>query len=98
MNVSLFSRPGAVLPILMSLAALALVLGHAALYGIVHEADEGTPAHIFQLLMGLQVPIVAFFAMNWLPRHPRQASLVLAVQLLVGTAAIAALYVLEHSS
>ena len=43
----------------MSFAALALVLGHAAIFGIVHEADEGTAAHIFQLLMVGQVPFVA---------------------------------------
>jgi hypothetical protein len=33
----------------MSLAGLALVLVHAARYGIVHEADEGTSAHLFQI-------------------------------------------------
>ena len=92
MNVSLFRRPDAVLPILMSLAALALVLGHAALYGVVHEADEGTPAHIFQLLMVAQVPVVAFFAIHRLPRDPRQASLVLALQVAAGMAAMASVY------
>ena len=35
----------------MSLAALALVLGHAAVFGIVHEADEGAAAHVWQILM-----------------------------------------------
>ena len=35
----------------MSFAALAMVLGHAAMFGVVHEADEGTAAHIFQLLI-----------------------------------------------
>ena len=51
MNASLMKKPSAFLPIAMSLAALALVLGHAAMFGIVHEADERTAAHIFQLLM-----------------------------------------------
>jgi hypothetical protein len=62
----------------MSFAALALVLGHTAMYGVVHEADEGTPAHIFQLLMAAQLPIVACFAIEWLPRNPGSAALVLA--------------------
>ena len=50
----------------------AMVLGHAAMFGVVHEADEGTAVHIFQLLMVAQVPFVAFFAIKWLPRTPRQ--------------------------
>ena len=51
MNLSTaLKRPTAFLPLAMSLAALALVLGHTAIYGVVHEVDEGTPAHLFQLL------------------------------------------------
>lgn len=50
----------------MSLAAIAMVLGHAAIFGVVREADEGTPAYIFRLLTGAQVPIVAVFAAKWL--------------------------------
>jgi hypothetical protein len=38
MNVSLMKKPSAFLPMALSLAALALVLGHAAIFGIVHEA------------------------------------------------------------
>jgi len=78
----------------MSLAALALVLGHAAMYGIVHEADEGTPAHLFQLLMAAQVPVVAFFAIKWLPRTPRQTLQVLALQAGAALAAFAAVFFL----
>ena len=40
------------------------MLGHAAIFGIVHEADEGAAAHIFQLLMATQLPLVAFFAID----------------------------------
>ena len=71
------------LPLAMSLAALALVLGHAAIFGIVHEADEGTAAHVWQILMAAQLPIVAYFILKWLPRRPRESLQVLA--LLAGT-------------
>ena len=64
----------------MSLAALIVVLGHITLFGTAREADEGTAAHLFQLLLALQVPVVAFFAVNWLPQVPRHALLVLALQ------------------
>ena len=50
------------------------------MFGAVREADEGTAAHIFQLLMIAQVPIMAFFAIKWVPRTPRQALYILALQ------------------
>lgn len=71
----------------MSLTALTILLGHIALFGIVREADEGTAAHLFQLLIGGQVPIVAFFAVKWLPRAPKQALGVLAIQIIAALAA-----------
>jgi hypothetical protein len=81
-------RPSAFLPVAMSFAALATVAVHVALFGVAREADEGTAAHLWQMLMAAQVPIVVFFAFRWLPRSPRQALLVLALQ---GGAALAAL-------
>ena len=94
MNVSMMKQPSALLPLAMSFAALAMVLGDAAMFGIVHEADEGTAAHIFQLLMAAQVPVVAFFAIKWLPRNPRQTLQVLALQAGAVLAAFAAVFFL----
>jgi hypothetical protein len=82
----------ALLPMAMSLSALLLVLGHASIYGVVHEADEGTPAHIFQLLMAGQLPLIAYFAVKWLPRVPQEALRVLALQASAAVAAFAAVY------
>ena len=87
---SLLVNPSAFLPIVMSLSALALVLGHVARYGVTRGADEGTAAHVFQLLMAAQAPIVAFFAVKWLPRRPRPALRVLALQVAAALAAVAA--------
>ena len=94
MNVPLWKQPSALVPLLMSFVALSIVLAHAAVFGIVHEADEGTPAHLFQLLIAMQVPIVAYFAINWLPRAPREALLILAGQAGAVIAAFAAVYFL----
>ena len=55
------------IPAIMSVAALAIVLGYAAMFGVARQADEGTAAHLWQLLMAGQVPLVAFFAIKWLP-------------------------------
>jgi len=87
-------QPSAFFPVAMSLTALAIVLGHVAIYGIIHEADEGTAAHLFQILMAGQMPIVAFFAIKWLPKAPKQALLVLALQAGAGLAAVASVFFL----
>ena len=76
----MLKRPTAWLPLLMSLLALATVAIHVARFGVAREADEGAAAHIWQLLMAAQIPIIAFFAIRWLPKDPRPAFVVLAVQ------------------
>jgi hypothetical protein len=68
----------ALLPLAFSVAALALVLGHVASGGV-READEGTAAHLWQLFMALQLPLIGLFAFIWLPRSPRPALAVLAL-------------------
>jgi hypothetical protein len=88
-------RPSAFLPVAMSLAALATLAVAFAMDGVVRETDEGAAAHIWQLLMGGQVPIVAYFAIKWLPQAPRQALYVLALQVGVALAALAPVYFLH---
>jgi hypothetical protein len=90
--LKMIKQPSAFLPVAMSLVALALVLGHILMFGIAREADEGAAAHIFQLLMVAEVPIIAFFAIKWLPRFPRQALQVLALQAAAGLAALAPVF------
>lgn len=87
-------QPSALLPLAMSVVALATVLVHVARFGLVHEADEGTAAHIFQILMVAQVPIIAFFAIKWLPRMPGPALRVLALQAGAAFLAFAAVFFL----
>ena len=96
MNLSkLIKQPSAFLPMAMPFAALATVLGTVAAFGVVHEADEGAAAHIFQLLIALQAPIVAFFAIKWLPQTPRQTLQVLALQIIAVLAALAPAFFLN---
>lgn len=77
---TLLKHPSAWVPFLMSLAALALLLGYVAIFGIVQHQDEGAPARIFQLIMLAQLPIIAYFAVKWLPKKPKPALLVLVLQ------------------
>ena len=84
----MLKRPSAFLPVAMSTAALAIVLGYAAMFGVARQVDEGTAAHLWQLLMAAQLPVVLFFAVRWLPAAPRQALAVLAVQIVAALAAM----------
>jgi hypothetical protein len=81
----------------MSLSALAMVLGHALLVGRSHESDEGTLAHIFQLLMALQAPILIFFFGRWMPHEPTRALPVFALQVCAAAVAVAAVIFLASS-
>ena len=94
MSDSPMKQPSGWIPIAMSLAALAITLSYLATVGVeaAHQPDEGTPAHLFQLLMAGQIPFVAFFAIKWLPLAPRQALQVLALQAVAGLAACAPVY------
>jgi len=92
--LTVLKKPSAFLPLVMSLAALILVLGHVALFGAAREADEGTAAHLFHLLLVAQIPFVAFFAIEWLPRAPRQALLILVLQIGAALAALAPVMIL----
>jgi len=79
----------------MSFAALATLVVHLALFGTARETDEGAAAHIWQLLMGGQAPIIAFFAIRWLPQTPRQALPILALQVGAALAAMAPVFLLH---
>jgi hypothetical protein len=94
----LLRRPIAWMPLALSLIALVLVLGYAAIAGNVQAAsphDEGAPARVFQLLMLAAGLAIALFAVRWLPRAPRQSAAVIALQVLVAAVPVAAVVLLE---
>ncbi|MEK7584034.1 MAG: hypothetical protein AAB490_02220 [Patescibacteria group bacterium] len=87
--------PSAWLPIAMPLAMLAFILIYISTYGIVRQEDEGTPAHIFQIWMVVEVLAVAFFAVTWFPRNPKQTFIILALQIAASLLPIALVFFLE---
>ena len=87
--------PSAWIPIAMSLTALAVVVIHVATVGTAREADEGAAAHLWQLLMGGQLPVIAYYAMAHLPHEPRQGIGVLGAQAAAAFAALAPVYILQ---
>jgi hypothetical protein len=79
-----------VAPVLCSLLAAGIVLGNVAA-GTQRQADEGAWAHLFQLLIAGQLPLVLLFAAtaNW--DRPARPLAALLVQALAGLAALGAL-------
>ncbi len=84
---NLFWLPSGALPLLMSLLAMSAVLEYAVRFGTAPQSDEGTAAHVWQLMMGCQLPIVVYFAMRWVPRYGRRAAGVTAAHFVAAFAA-----------
>ena len=90
----MLKHPSGFLPVLMSLAALAVVLTFIVLHGTAPQADEGLAAHLWQVLMAGQIPLVVFFAIKWLPQSPGQVIRVIALQIAAALAALAPVFLL----
>lgn len=80
----------------MSFGALTIPWIWFFVFGPDPSGDEGGAAHIFQLLMGGQLPIIVFFAIRWLPEKPKEAIQVLILQFIAGVLAFSPVYFLEH--
>jgi hypothetical protein len=88
----------------MSGVALYVVLRHLVLFGAAHHAyvdprvgrpDEGPEAHIWQIMMTGQVPIILYFAVRWLWSDPVGTLSVLGIQMLAIAAAAAPVFLLH---
>jgi len=88
MDVPMGKVTSAWLPIVMSLAALMLVSVQIITVGFTPARDEGVLAHLWQLLMVAQLPVIAFFAYRWLRRVPWRAATVLVCQALAAATAL----------
>ena len=92
-----FARvPSAVIPMALSVAALTVVVVNLAMSNcvVVHESDEGAAAHLWQLCLVVQLPVLLFFALKWIRRSPKQALVVLSIQLGAALLAVAPVYLL----
>jgi hypothetical protein len=101
---SAFRAPSAWVPVALAGAAVALLGGylltgpHAPNIVVengVPREDEGAVAHLWQLLMLLQVPSVLFFAAWWLPKDPKRALAMLGIQGFAFVAAALPVWLLE---
>jgi hypothetical protein len=90
---SIWKHWSAWLPIAMSLTVFGVMVFCIVMFGPpVREPDEGAAAHLFQLWLVLEVLLVAFFAVRWLPRRPVEALVILAIQMVAVLAACFPVY------
>ena len=92
---ALVRKPSAWLPMLVSLAAIGLIVGHVALVGVARQEDEGIEARIFMLLMLLNAVAIGVFAVRWLPVAPKAAVPVVALQVLLAAIPLITIAALE---
>ena len=85
-------QPLALIPIVCSLTALVMVTVVLAVNGVVHEPDEGTVAHLFQLLMAASFVTAVAFVIRWLGHNPRRTLRILAIQIAAALAALAPVF------
>jgi len=95
MPYSMFRHPSASIPLGMSAGAFITLVIHIISIGADPGADEGTAAHLFQLLLAGQAPFVAYFALKWLPRSPADAMLVIAAQAAAALVALAPVVIFD---
>lgn len=91
----LLRKPGALIPVVLSLAGLVLLIGYVAQFGIARQEDEGTAARIFQLLMLADAVAIVYFAIRWVPVAPKQGLAILAMQVVLAAIPLGTLMILE---
>ncbi len=71
MTRAILNRLSLIVPLVFSAAALLIVLANI-LAGVPPQTDENASAHLFQILIALQAPIIAFFLLSadWRSSRP----------------------------
>ena len=75
-------KPSAWFAVALSFVMFMIMLSFIFIFGIVEEADEGVGAHLFQIWLVVEACMIAFFLIKWLPQKPKQAFLILAIQMI----------------
>ena len=90
---SILKKPSAWIPVALSLAVLVIMIVCIAMFGPpIRESDEGVGAHLFQIWLVVEIFMVAFFAIKWLPRAPKQALVVVTIQIIAVLAVCAPVF------
>ncbi len=89
----ILKHPSAWVPLAASLVVLILWAISIVVSGSpVRQPDEGAGAHLFQIWLVFEIFMVAFFAIKWLPKAPKQTFLILILQIVAALAACAPVF------
>jgi hypothetical protein len=91
----LIRKPAAWLPLLFSAAIAALLLTAYLRGDLRPKPDEDAYAHLFQIFLAAQIPIIAWFAIKWMPQAPRPGAIVLILQFLAIAVVCSPVYLLH---
>ena len=94
--MNLLKRPSAWIP--LALTGGMLVIFYLYFAGVIlpdPAGDEGTGAHLFQLWLVLEFFAVVFFAFKWIPLQPREAFIILGLQILLALVPLSIVYSLR---
>ena len=91
----LIRKPTAWLPLAFSGAIAGILLVAYLRHGLVRQPDEDAYAHLFQIFLALQLPLIAIFALKWIPQAPKPAALVLGLQIAAALAVCSPVYFLH---
>jgi len=94
MEFFLGKKASARIPVVMSLTALLLVAVQVAIHGLSPEPDEGALAHLYQMLLLGQIPVIAYFGLRWFRLAPLQGMRIVVAQGLALAAALFPVYML----
>jgi len=84
------------MPIAMPLTFLVIMLIRLAKFGVpAPEADEGILAHLFQIWIVLEVLMVLYFAIKWIPQMPKQALFILTLQIAAALSVLVPVFLLK---
>jgi hypothetical protein len=86
---ALVRQPAAFVPVAMAGLGVAMIAAQLIRFGAAPQPDETGYARIWQLLMLMEVPAIAVFAVRWLPVAGRSAQLMLGLQLASVAVAVA---------
>ncbi|CAN5162658.1 hypothetical protein BH18CHL2_BH18CHL2_12150 [soil metagenome] len=84
------------LPLAIPLVLLVVMSRYLVIHGAFGAADEGAEAHLFQLFMPVQLLVMAYFAVTWLPREPRRTLALVALHVAAVIAVLAAVYWIDN--
>jgi hypothetical protein len=84
---ALFKKPSAWVPLLLPALILLMLVITFETSGLMRQADEGTEAHLFQTWLVVEAVLIGYFAIKWLPRMPKEALLILLLQIIASLAA-----------